>query len=316
MKRQQKIRAKAYRLIPGTILLTACAALAVGAAGAQTASAASQDDLGLRTAGTVAVTYPIGYMPYAGETESGELTGLEGELFLKATEGLGLDIEVHGVKFPALLAGIQSGRYDVGIGGIGWGVKRAETGVFTDPVYYSPITAMCKPGVTVDSVDDMPGQAIGVVTGTLQAGAIRSVPGVDVKTYPNSQTAIADLASKRLDCIAVDALTVSYIRQKRPDLQAFSIYAVQPPTDAQLKNNPKLKLLMPYQVVWYCSKRAAEFCAQMTTEIRKWYDDGTLQAALKAWGIDNPEPFLTKTKSLQEIRIGVDRPEGWVAPSK
>lgn len=311
MDSQQKIRKKTARWSVASALFAAGAILIAGSAYAQS----SQENLGLRTAGTVIVTYPVGYMPYAGETANGTLTGLEGQLFLKATEDLGLNVQVRGVKFPALLAGIQGGRYDIGIGGIGWSAKRAQTGVFTDPVYYSPITTMCQPGIKVASINEMHGQSIGVVTGTLQAEGIRSIPEVNIKTYPNSQAAIADLASGRLDCIAVDALTVAYIRKKRPDLHGFPIYAVQPPTEKQLDKNPKLSQLEPYQVVWYCSKRAEKLCALMTTKIRNWYHDGTLKAALEEWGIDDPKMFMMKTKALQNERIGVDRPKGWIAPS-
>lgn len=277
----------------------------------RTGSAAA--GLGLNKAGTVSVGYMNGLMPYIGE-ENGELTGVDGDLFKKAVGALDLEIKPQGSEFSAMIAAVQSGRLDIGIGGIAWTEEREKAGIFSDPVYYSPLVLLTKPGLEVSTVDDLKGLDIGAVTATLNLEAAQAVPGAKARTYPDWNKTLADLKAGRLDAASIDPLVVVYAQKTDPDLKDFGVSVIEQPTAEQLKANPKLSAFNQYQVVWYCSKKAKALCDKLSEQIDNMYADGSSKDILTKWGVD-AEAFLTGTDLMAEQRAGIDRPSDWAAPT-
>ena len=290
------------------------ALLGVSACGGSDSSGKpAEDDLGLARDGEVSVGFMNGLMPYVG-LEKGKLTGVDGDLFLKAAAPLDLKIKPQGLEFSAMIAGVQSGRYDIGIGGIAWTEEREKQGVFTDPVYYSPALLLSRPGVTVKTIADLDGLSIGAVTGSLNDDATRATPGVKAQTYPAWAQAIADLEAGRLDAINIDPLTAVYLRDTRKDLADYETSVIDPPTEAELAKSPGLQGYNPYQVVWYCSPKAKNLCAKLTDQINDMYADGSSKEILTEWGVDATS-FLTSTPDATTLRVGKDRDDTWVAPT-
>jgi ABC-type amino acid transport substrate-binding protein len=273
----------------------------------------SGSDLGLNRAGTVSVGYMNGLMPYVG-VENGVLTGVDGDLFKKAVEPLDLQIKPQGSEFSAMIAAVQSGRLDIGIGGIAWTEEREKAGVFSDPVYYSPLVLLTKPGLSVSKIDDLKGLDIGAVTATLNLEAAQAVPGAKAHTYPDWNKTLADLKAGRLDAASIDPLVVVYAQQSDPDLKDFGVSVIEQPNEEQLKANPKLSAFNQYQVVWYCSKKAKALCEKLSAQIDDMYADGSSKAILTKWGVD-AQSFLTGTDLMAKQRAGIDRPDDWTAPT-
>jgi ABC-type amino acid transport substrate-binding protein len=269
--------------------------------------------LGLNKSGTVSVGYMNGLMPYIGE-KSGELTGVDGDLFKKAIEPLDLSISPQGSEFSAMIAAVQSGRLDIGIGGIAWTEEREKAGIFSDPVYYSPLVLLTRPGVDVSTVDDLDGLDIGAVTATLNLEAAQAVPGAKAHTYPDWNKTLADLKAGRIDAASIDPLVVVYAQQNDPDLKDYGVDVIEQPTEEQLAANPKLSAFNQYQVVWYCSKKAKKLCGTLSDQIDEMYANGSSQSILTKWGVE-ADKFLTGSDLMSEQRAGIDRPEGWTAPS-
>jgi ABC-type amino acid transport substrate-binding protein len=269
-------------------------------------------NLGLLSAGTVKVGFMNGLMPYVG-LKGGALTGVDGDLFTHAVQPLGLKVDAQGSEFSAMIAGIQAGRLDIGIGGIAWTAAREKVGVYTDPVYYSPLVMLTKPGLTLKTVDDLKGKKIGAPTATLNLQAAQAA-GADAKAYPDWNKTLADLESGRLDAASVDPLVVVDAQKNVPALKNFSVDVIQQPTADQLAANPALSAFNEYEVAWYCSPKAKNLCAALSTQIDKMYSDGSSKQILTTWGVD-ADKFLTSIPAMSAERAGVDRPAGWTAPT-
>jgi polar amino acid transport system substrate-binding protein len=264
----------------------------------------------------LSVGYTIGYMPYIGEKD-GKLTGAEGDLMNEAATAMGRSVEIHGMEFPALLAGIQSGRYDVAIGGLSWSKQRAETGVMSDPIYYSPNLILAQPGMKLNTISDLSGHTVGALSGATVNKALRQISGLDVHSYPTSTAAIGDLEAKRIDALVMDPLLLAYVHKTRPDLKDFVISTLLAPSADDLKKHPEVKDvsgLTPYMVVWYCSTKAKSFCDAVNKQIDSWYASGVSKKILTQYGAES-DSFFHPPAGIEDRRRGMDRPQDWVAPS-
>lgn len=269
---------------------------------------------GTRTTGTVSVVWTNSLMPYVGANSDGTLTGAEGQLFVKAAAALNLKVKSSNVEFPALLAGIQSDRYDVAVGGVAWTPARAKTGVMTDPIFYSPIMNLSKPGTNFTNIDQLKGHTVGAPSGTTADNALVTIKGVKVHTYATVQTELADLQAGRIDTAVLDPLVVAYSKKTIPALKNYNLNVIAPPTAAQVKANPILSQIAPYMVVWYCAKQATQLCSALNSVIDGWYKSGVSLQSLSAWGA-NPS-FFTAPPATVAARRGVDRPGNWQAPTR
>lgn len=263
----------------------------------------------------VRLVYVPGGMPYFGLTKAGGLTGVDGDLLNVAAKEMNVKLKTSAAEFPAFLAGIQTDRYDIGVGGVAWTKERAATGLFTDPLYYSPIVMLCKPGVTPNTANALKGLSVGALTSDLQDKAISAVSGVDRHTYPSSQLGLQDLIAGRLDCLSLDTLTVAFIHRQRPDLKDFEVSTIAAPSDAEIKANPGLVNFRPYMVEWYLAKGQEKLVTRFNKVIDSWYKSGYTAKTLAKWGVTDTKSYLTPIPEFNKDRRGVDRPSNWTAPS-
>src|SRR5205814_8444956 len=145
------------------------------------------------------------YMPYT-DVKNGKLVGLDAEILQEAATNLGLKVEFNVTDFKGMLGGVQSHRDDITIGGVGWSKDRADKGLFTDPVYYSPPAMAVVGDKQYRTVDDLKGKQVGTVTGYVWEKSIKAIDGVDAKVYQDAATFFSDLGSGRIDVGFIDPL--------------------------------------------------------------------------------------------------------------
>jgi polar amino acid transport system substrate-binding protein len=258
---------------------------------------------------TVAIT-PT--MPYIG-LKDGKLTGLDGDLFNKAAEDLGIEVKPVSVDFPGLLAGVQSHRYDVGIGNIAWNEERAGAGIFTDPPYYSSPILAHRPDVQASTLEDLQGHKLATVQAFFYIPALKQVPDSTLQTYPTFEAVLQDLNAGRTDIAFLDPLTVVFTKDKNPSLN-FETTPLEPPTAQQLKEHPEYAAFLPSMSGWYLNSKEKELMGKLDKEIDKFYADGTAAKVVKQWGGD-PELMLTPSPEFAGQRKKVDRDQSWEPPS-
>lgn len=251
-------------------------------------------------------------MPYIG-VEKGRLVGLDGDLFTKAAEKLGLKVQPNVVNFAGLLAGVQSHRYDIGIGDIFWGAPRAKAGLFTDPPYYSPVVLAERPGLNITTIAGLRGRRLGTGQGFVYIPALKKVPGATVRTYPTYQDVLQDLNAGRIDVAFLDPLTVTYTKQKDPALK-YDTVGLKPPTAEELTARPEYSAFMPLMTGWYLNRGEKDLERRLTEIIRGFYDSGLAAELVRKYGGD-PATMLKPIPVFAGQRHAADRPRDWTAPA-
>ena len=77
------------------------------------------------------------WSPWTYHNESDELVGLDVEIGKLIAEGLGVEARFEETNWDAILAGVQSGRFDIACNGVGYTESRAESFHFSTPYVYT-----------------------------------------------------------------------------------------------------------------------------------------------------------------------------------
>lgn len=294
-------------------ILTGAVGTALASALPLRLSAASAHDLDTIESGVLKVASYSGGMPYVGK-DGDKLVGFEGELMNEAARVLDLRVEVSEAPFATLLNNIQSRRVDVGLGSIGWNQKRCETGLFTDPVYYSQPGLATRPDLEIRSIEDLSGRTVAAVVGSAWGAALeKNFGNVTVRYYDDLPALIGELVAKRVDVVMIDVLALLDAKRKRPDL-AFKVATLPPPSQELLKANSGAKEFLPFMACWYVPLEQPKLVNALNSIIRGWYASGYLADAISGIGGD-PAAWLTPTPFFAADRIPLDRPVDWIPPS-
>ena len=267
--------------------------------------------LGTLTPGVIKVAVQP-YAPYT-SVQGGRIVGLDGDILTYVAKKLGLQVKPQVTDFAGMLAGVQSRRVDITIGGVAWSADRQKQGLFTDPPYYSPPAMAVRSGKTYQTVDDLKGLNLGTVEGYVWVKSIQSVPGAELHAYPDANGVFDDLGAGRVDVGFLDPLIIIAAQKQRPDLKIDTEY-LTPPTAAEVKAKPAYQYFQPYQTGFYLPKQATKLEKAISAQIDAMYTNGELARLVKKYGGD-PAQFLKPAADVATARRGVDRPSDWTAPS-
>lgn len=153
---------------------------------------------GTLTMSTISVYPPLDYM------KDGQLVGYEIDLAYRFCEARGYGLILQDMNFDSVLPSIQSGRSDFAAAAINITAERTESVYFSDPIYTGG-AAVCvlKPSnVSYQSVDELQGKRIGVVTGTIHDSLVE-------KRLPTARIVYFNAVADMLDALKagkIDAL--------------------------------------------------------------------------------------------------------------
>ncbi|WP_327394800.1 substrate-binding periplasmic protein [Streptomyces phaeochromogenes] len=267
--------------------------------------------LGTITPGVIKVAVQP-YAPYT-SVQGDKIVGLDGDILAYAAKKLGLEVKPQVTDFAGMLAGVQSRRVDITIGGVAWSADRQKQGLFTDPPYYSPPAMAVRSGKTYRTVDDLKGLQLGTVEGYVWVKSIQAVPDAELHAYPDANGVFDDLGAGRVDVGFLDPLIIIAAQKERPELKIDTQY-MTPPTAAQVKAKPAYEYFQPYQTGFYLPKKATKLEKAISAQIDAMYENGELEKLVKKYGGD-PEQFLKPSADVATARRGVDRPQDWTPPS-
>ncbi|MEW2394947.1 transporter substrate-binding domain-containing protein [Streptomyces sp. NPDC046862] len=252
------------------------------------------------------------YAPYT-SVKDDKIVGLDGDILAYVAKKLDLRIKPQVTDFAGMLAGVQSRRVDITIGGVAWSADRQKQGLFTDPPYYSPPAMAVRSGKTYKTVDDLKGLQLGTVEGYVWVKSIQAVPGAKLHAYPDANGVFDDLGAGRVDVGFLDPLIIIAAQKERPDLKISTEY-LTPPTAAEVKAKPAYQYFQPYQTGFYLPRKATKLEKAISEQIDAMYKNGEMAKLVKKYGGD-PEQFLKPAADVASARRGVDRPQDWTPPS-
>lgn len=225
--------------------------------------------------GTDASYAPSEFLAADGKT----VQGFDIDLFTAVAQKFGVSVEFVPSSFDSIIAGVTSGKYDVGVSSFTINDKRKEQVNMVS--YYNAGTqwAVAKGNPKGVSVDDACGKNIAVQTGTVQeeddlpvrqkACKDAGKPAIKVQSYQGQDEATAAVASGKADAMLADSPVGAYaVKQSNGALELLGdIY------DAA-----------PYGYV--VPKTETDFAAAIVEALKALKTDGTYDAVLKNWGVE------------------------------
>ncbi|WP_329227165.1 transporter substrate-binding domain-containing protein [Streptomyces canus] len=297
--------------LSATLLLLGTAACGSGDDDGPKNVSAKTAALGTLTPGVIKVAVQP-YAPYT-SVQGDKIVGLDGDILNYVAKKLGLEVKPQVTDFAGMLAGVQSRRVDITVGGVAWSADRQKQGLFTDPPYYSPPAMAVRNGKTYKTVDDLENLNLGTVEGYVWVKSIQSVPGAKLHAYPDANGVFDDLGAGRVDVGFLDPLLIIAAQKERPELKISTQY-LTPPTAAEVKAKPAYAYFQPYQTGFYLPKKATKLERAISAQIDAMYTNGEMAKLVEKYGGD-PEQFLKPAADVATARRGVDRPQDWNPPT-
>ncbi|MDA3872651.1 MAG: glutamine ABC transporter substrate-binding protein [Kiritimatiellae bacterium] len=162
---------------------------------------------------TVQVATDNGFVPFEFvDSSTGELIGFDVDLLHAIAEEAELNLNINTMDFDGLVAGIRTGRYDVGIAGITITEERRESIDFSDPYYDAGLILAVQAGnEAISSSADLAGKRVGTRSGSTSERYLQNHhPDASVVAFPGIVEAYMDLEAGRVDAVLYDLPNVQY----------------------------------------------------------------------------------------------------------
>ena len=185
----------------------------------------------LKAGRLVVATEPY-FSPYEfiDNTKTGQdaIQGCDIEMAKYIADNMGVKLELVPLEFPAVLAGISQGRYDLAISALAYTPKRAETLELSD-VYRSDskghsLIVRRENADKYKSFDDFDGKVVGYHTGTLQEQLVEAqLPKAKHRVYDTVQNAVLAVDAGKVDATAVSVMNGEMFVAANPNLAVLPL---------------------------------------------------------------------------------------------
>ena len=113
----------------------------------------------IRQRGTLIIGTEGNWSPWTYHDENDVLTGLDVEIGKLIAAGLGVEADFQETDWDSILAGVDSGRFDIACNGVGYTAERAEKYSFSEPYVYTHKVLVVRKGNTdIKTIDDLAGK--------------------------------------------------------------------------------------------------------------------------------------------------------------
>lgn len=173
----------------------------------------------VRAAGVLRVATSTQWPPFAYQGENGEPDGIDIRLMKLLAAKLGLKPVIEDVKFPAIVPGVSSGRYDVGVNQINITAERAKAVDFL-PYSQDGLGLLVRRGTAGMDVNNLCGRTLVLTQGSAQVGIAerlsagckeRGQKEIAFLFFPNSADTYLALANGRGDGFLIGKASGIYI---------------------------------------------------------------------------------------------------------
>ena len=246
-----------------------------------------------------------GDMPMT-QLKDGVLSGTDGALMTMIAKQLGLQPVAHQMDWAAEIESTKQGKVDIMHGAMGWKTDRTKIMILTEPIYYFGTLLAQKEEHNWHSFADMKGHSVGTVTGFTLVPELKNVDGIgEVKLYDTSDGVMQDLVAGRLDMAILDPPLVQYAIKQHPEWKLHQV-----PLDPEADKYPIMST--KYNVIFGVNKSEPELAEAINVAILQMWKDCTNVKSMAEYGLGEKAWFVPPEKNP---RIGVDRPEGYQAPT-
>lgn len=178
-------------------------------------------------AGVLRLATSTQWPPFGYKTDTGEAEGIDIRLVKLLAEKLGLKLELEDVKFPTIIPGVNSGRFDIGANQMARTAEREKVVRFV--VYFrSKMGLLVRRGTTGIDVNNLCGRTLALTQGSSQVAIAQGLSEKCVKAgqkeisflyYPNSADTYLAVANGRGDGFLTGKATGLYIAKHNDKLE-------------------------------------------------------------------------------------------------
>lgn len=231
----------------------------------------------LRAAGKVVVGTMFGVPPSIFVDDGGNLTGISHEIGNAIGATLGVEFTWEEVAFPGIVAGIQSGRFDLSMGAIADSPERQQILDIVD-LMGNRVVFLVQRGNPkgIGGLDSICGATIGILTGSIHVQVLREASAqhcggndVTVKEYASNSDAQTQVAAGRIDALRGPELVLNHTEQTAGGGNTFDLAP-----DGLYDN--------PFGIA--IAKGRGTLSEVVRGALAKLVGDGTYDAILTAWG--------------------------------
>lgn len=204
-----------------------------------------------------------------------EIVGYEADLMRMVGALSGRDIKFSAIEFSALIPGLQSGRYDIGVATIGIHPERTKIlDMIQDSATGTVIATRAGEDADYAGLKDLCGVKVATLAGSVYVKQLAEAsqtcveggdPEIDTNIFPQQADANLALRNRRVDVVIMDQLAASFATlQNEGDMEVQATYRVNPNGISLLKGS---ELTEPVQVA-----------------LQKLIDDGAYADLMDYWG--------------------------------
>ncbi len=138
--------------------------------------------------------------------EGDNVVGIDADVAQAIADKLGMKLEIVDTKFDAIIPGVQSGKYDMGMAGMTVTPEREQSVAFSDSYAKGIQSIIVKQGSDIKSVDDLSEKSkIGVQLGTTGDIYAKDDFGDEaVQEFDKGADAVQALLAGKIDCVIID----------------------------------------------------------------------------------------------------------------
>lgn len=157
------------------------------------------------------------WSPWTYHDEAGTLTGLDVAIGKKIAEKLGVEARFEETDWDSILAGVDSGRFDIACNGVGYTEKRAEKYNFSDPyVYTHKVLVVRADNEDIKTVEDLEGKTTANTASSTYA-ALAEEYGATVTPVNTLTETIELLVNGRVDATINAQVSINDYLEQHPD---------------------------------------------------------------------------------------------------
>lgn len=149
------------------------------------------------------------FPPYEYKEDGETIIGIDAEIAQAIADKLGMELEIVDIEFGAIVAGVQSGKYSMGMAGMTVTEERLESVDFSTSYATGVQVIIVKEGSEIKSFDDIAAgeYKVGVqlsTTGDIYASDDLADTKSEVVEYETGNDAVAALVSGKVDAVIID----------------------------------------------------------------------------------------------------------------
>lgn len=147
--------------------------------------------------------------------DTNELEGFDVDLVTALADEVGIEIEIQQLEFDGIVAGLGSGKFDIGIAGMTITDERKENIDFTESYYEAGlILAVTDDHDDIESIDDVDDKTIATRVGSTSEDYLEENTEAEREAFPEITDAYQAVMQNKVDAVLYDLPNVQYYSNK------------------------------------------------------------------------------------------------------